>query len=358
MTILSVVGTRPEIIKMAPLLPRLDELGHHVIVHSGQHYSPEMAYRFFAELELRPPDYDLGIGSRLPAAQVGAIATNVEAIITESRPDLVIVQGDTNTTLGGALAAAKQRSVGLRLAHVEAGARSHNDRQPEELNRMLVDRMSDLLLTATHVDAENLFNEGTPRERVVVTGNTVVESCTRMAALVNGEAPDGLSASNYAVATIHRQETVDDPVVLRNVWNALSKVAALLPVVLPLHPRTAKRLEAAGLPTSVPGIDLRDPMGYREMITFLKSARLCLTDSGGLQEEAAVLGVPALVLREFTEHQRYVDCGVHRLLGYSSELIVSEARALMDQPTWTARRAIRPDLDHDVTERIIAALTR
>lgn len=357
MTVLTVLGTRPEIIKLSPLLPRLDELGHHVIVHSGQHYSVEMDQVFFDELGLRAPDVSLGVGSVSPAAQVGQIAEGVEKAILETNPDWVIVHGDTNTTLGGALAAAKHRQYGVRLAHVEAGARSFNDLQPEELNRVLVDHMSDVLLAPTNYDARNLEKEGISSLRVVVTGNTVVESCQRIAALIDGP-PPGLESDSYLVATMHRQEAVDKPDVLRELWNALSGLSEDIPIVLPLHPRTRSRLLAAEIneSESPEGLMVMEPVGYRQMVQLLKHCRFCLTDSGGLQEEAAVLGVPALVLREETEHTRYVDCGLHRLTGLNGSSIRGAAQILMDDDELEARRLVSVPLDEGVTDRILAAL--
>ncbi len=356
MTIITVLGTRPEIIKMSPLLPRFDGLGRHIVVHSGQHYSAEMDAIFFRELELRAPDHFLRVGSVDPARQVGLIAAGVEKIILESPPDWVVVHGDTNTTLGGALAAAKHRRSGVRLAHVEAGARSFDDLQAEELNRVLVDRMADLLFAPTEGDAANLAAEGIRPERVIVTGNTVVESCRRMATLVDGELPAGLTAYGYAVATFHRQESVDIPAVLSDIWAAISEIAKRLRVVIPLHPRTRKMIKLAGLDPSPPGMDVREPVGYREMTALLKHARFCLTDSGGLQEEAAILGVPALILRDRTEHRRYVESGLHRLAGIGRQAIVDEAKLLLVDAEWQSRRAIPQRLDHGVADRIIDAI--
>ena len=356
MKYLTVLGTRPEIIKLSPLMPRLDEFGRHTIVHSGQHYSAEMDAVFFRELELRAPDRFLRVGSLPPVEQVASIAAGVEAVIRDVEPDWVIVHGDTNTTLGGALAAAKYRAAGVRLAHVEAGARSFNDLQPEELNRVLVDRMSHLLFAPTREDAANLAAEGVPAERVIVTGNTVVDACTRMAALVDGDEPAGVRTHGYAVATLHRPETVDVPDVLPRLWHALGDVAALLPVVVLLHPRTRKMLDRFGVDPHAGGLDVREPVGYRDMIALLKEARFCITDSGGLQEEAAILAVPALVPRDATEHRRYVASGLHRLTSPNGEGLAAEAKLLMDDAVWGERRRMSVALDHDVTETIVRAL--
>jgi UDP-N-acetylglucosamine 2-epimerase len=313
---------------------------------------------FFQELGLRKPDYTLSIGSRPPAAQVAGIAEGVENIILATYPDWVIVHGDTNTTLGGALAAVKQKHTGLRLAHVEAGARSFNLDQPEELNRILVDRMSDLLFAPTEIDARNLRNEGLSEESILITGNTVADSCRRMAGLINGEVPNGLTRDGYVLATIHRQETVDNPDTLREVWKAMSSIALTVPVVLPIHPRARKMVDRENLRTDVPGLKIINPVGYREMIILLKNARFCMTDSGGVQEEAALLSVPALLLRDQTEHRRYVESGQHVLSGTSCQSIFKEAQRLFDPHELERRRRLGATPDIGVSKKILNALIK
>ena len=216
--------------------------------------------------------------------------------------------------------------------------------------------MSHLLFAPTREDAANLAAEGVPAERVIVTGNTVVDACTRMAALVDGDEPAGLRTHGYAVATLHRPETVDVPDVLPRLWRALGDVAALLPVVVLLHPRTRKMLDRFGVDPHAGGLDVREPVGYRDMIALLKEARFCITDSGGLQEEAAILAVPALVPRDATEHRRYVASGLHRLTSPNGEGLAAEAKLLMDDAVWGERRRMSVALDHDVTETIVRAL--
>ncbi len=355
MKFLTVLGTRPEIIKMSPLIPLLDQ-AEHFIVHSGQHYSFEMDAVFFKDLELRQPDYSLGVGSIAPASQVGKIAEGVEKIILKHSPDWVIVHGDTNTTLGGALASAKHRYTGTKLAHVEAGARSFNLLQPEELNRLLVDRMSDLLFAPTETDKQHLLNEGIPSDRILVTGNTVVESCIRMSRLVDGQHFDTFEDFNYAVCTIHRQETVDDRGTLESVWDALIETAKKIPVVFPIHPRAKKMFSHYRLLLDVPGMHVIAPVNYRKMITLLKNARFCMTDSGGIQEEAAILGIPTIILREQTEHRRYVDCGLHCLTGVNKNDILKNTDILLDDDEWASLRRIQVKKDTNVSKKIIDAL--
>jgi UDP-N-acetylglucosamine 2-epimerase len=340
---------------MSPLIPLLDETDH-IIIHSGQHYSVEMDAVFFEDLELRQPDYSLGVGSIPPASQVGRIAEGVEKIILQESPDWVIVHGDTNTTLGGALASSKHRYSGTKLAHVEAGARSFNIQQPEELNRLLVDRMSDLLFAPTETDRQHLLNENISAELIIVTGNTVVESCIRMSQLVDGQHYEKFSDHSYAVCTIHRQETVDNPENLKSVWQTMSEVAKKIPVVFPIHPRAKKMVSKYDLPLDVPGMNIITPVNYRKMITLLKNARFCMTDSGGIQEEAAILGIPTIILRNQTEHGRYVECGLHCLTGVNKENILLETEKLLNDDEWASLRSIQVKKDANVSKKIIDAI--
>ena len=346
---------------MSCLIPALDEAFDHVLVHSRQHFSPEMSEDFFTELELPRPDHVLDVSEPTPARQLAAIIASVDDLIRTLHPRLLIVQGDTNTTLAGSLAASLHKKSGLRLVHVEAGARSHLPFQPEELNRRAVDQLSDLLLAAYPAERENLLREGIPGDRIAVVGSTVVAACLRMRGLIDGEstsvpALSGLDGQ-YVVATIHRQETVDAPESLRSVWAALENLAREIPVLLPLHPRTGKRLEEFGLDMKGTKLLLTGPLGYRQMISVLRGARFCLTDSGGLQEECGILGVPALVLRESTEHRRYVESGMHQLVGTDEQTISRAARNLLtDQNFYEQRRRARVGHDADTTTRIVTEI--
>ena len=335
MRVMSVVGTRPEIIKMAPLLELFDRECEHMLVHSGQHYSPEMDRIFFEDLELRSPDVNLQIGSIPPARQVSAVIVGVENCIDEYGPELVVVHGDTNTTLGGALAAVKYRGGRIPLAHIEAGARSGIRSQVEEVNRKLVDQMADLLFAANPEDRENLLYEGLEDEHIFVTGNTVLESSRRMADLIPAgyiEEKFGLAGGSYAVATFHRQETVDVYETLSKLAEAMQGISESYPLLIPLHPRTKKRLAEYNIELNGRHLRIMEPVGYRDMIALLRDARVCLTDSGGLQEEAAVLNTPAMVLREKTEHIKYVRSGFHRLCTPTNGHIVPSFIDIWENP--------------------------
>jgi UDP-N-acetylglucosamine 2-epimerase len=354
--LLTFIGTRPEIIKMSPLIPRFDACFGHTLVHSGQHYSPNMDAIFFGELGLRRPDALLECGGLPPAEQVGLMMQRLEKLVLESRPDAVVVQGDTNTALAGALTAAKHKEAGLKLIHIEAGCRSGNPAQTEEINRLLIDRVSDLMFVPTAADARNHAREGIDPSAYAVTGNTVVDSCRRTAALVDDAAilgRLGLAAGAYCLATLHRQETVDRSERLAEVVGALDAIADRLPMVLPLHPRTAGKMAAFGLAFRSPGIRVIEPAGYLDLIGLLKNARFCLTDSGGMQEEAAVLRVPTLVLREETEYMHYVRAGALKLAGTSRAGILDAAGPLLDEEDECRRvRALALDLPEDCSGEI------
>ncbi|MEO7426916.1 MAG: UDP-N-acetylglucosamine 2-epimerase (non-hydrolyzing) [Fibrobacteria bacterium] len=331
-TVMTVIGTRPEIIKMSPLIPLLDAEFRHILVHSGQHYSPNMDRIFFEELKLRQPDAVLDCGGLPPAEQVGSIMTRLEKLVVVHRPDAVLVHGDTNTTLAAALTGAKYKEAGVKVIHVEAGCRSHNPTMTEEINRLVVDRISDLMFVPTAGDAANLDREGIAAGAYLVTGNTVVDSCRRTAGLVDEKAilkRYGIEAYGYCLMTMHRQETVDHAERLGGVLNAVESIADRLPLVLPLHPRTAKKMREFGLAFRSPGIRIIEPVGYTEMIGLMKNARFCITDSGGMQEEVAVLRIPTLVIRNETEYMHYVQAGVLRLTGTDSARMLAAAGPLI-----------------------------
>jgi UDP-N-acetylglucosamine 2-epimerase len=331
--LISLIGTRPEIVKMSPLLPKFDERFDHMLVHSGQHYSASMDAIFFEQLQLRTPDVTLDVGSRPPVEQTGTIMIRFEEVLMQEKPDMVVVQGDTNTALAGALASAKHRQDGVRLAHVEAGMRSFLPMQPEELNRKLIDQMSDVLFVPEERDRQNALREGIGDERIVVAGNTVIESCRRARSLPGGAdilAQLDVRPGEYVLATFHRQETVDVTESLASVCRSLVELSRQVAVVVPLHPRAWKMILANNVRFTGPDLSIIEPVGYTEMIALLDNCRFLVTDSGGLQEEAAVLGVSAIVLRERTEHTAYVDSGLHTLVGTDSRQFRVAADALID----------------------------
>jgi len=350
------VGTRPEIIKMAPIVRAFTRRGMpFTLVHSGQHYDYEMSAKFFEDLELPSPDINLKMRASTPSAQTAEVMAGVEGIIGETRPRLLLVQGDTNTTLGGGLAAVKS---GVPVAHVEAGLRSNDFRMQEEFNRRVVDHISSYLFAPTNLSkralrAENVWG------RVFVTGNTVIDACLQHAPMAarRSRIIKALRFSEYALATVHRAENVDDREVLRNI--AESVMEAPVPVVIPIHPRTRKRLEEDGLWGSLStngNVQVLPPMGYLDFLALMMSCALIVTDSGGVVEEATAPSVRkrVLVLRPSTERPEAVRAGFAEVVGTDKRTIIARiGRALKERG---ALPRTSPYGSGDAADRIAKAL--
>jgi UDP-N-acetylglucosamine 2-epimerase (non-hydrolysing) len=318
MRVLVVAGARPNFMKVAPILEALRERGDQgVLVHTGQHYDARMSDAFFQDLQLPDPDYHLGVGSGTHAVQTARIMEAFEPVLLESRPDWVVVVGDVNSTLACALVATKLKSeAGCRVAHVEAGLRSGDWRMPEEVNRVVTDRVSDLLLTPSRDAHPNLRAEGIADDRVEFVGNTMIDTLLRQLPRARERgfaAAQGLERGNYVVSTLHRPSNVDDPTAFRGVLEALATVSRDMPVVLPLHPRARKQAHAFGLGPLLDQLRVLEPVGYLEMLSLTEGAAGVLTDSGGLQEETTALGIPCVTLREQTERPVTVTEGTNRL---------------------------------------------
>jgi UDP-N-acetylglucosamine 2-epimerase (non-hydrolysing) len=326
-----VVGTRPEIIKMAPLVRACAERGvPFLLLHTGQHYSYEMDGVFFEELELPVPHANLSVGSGTQAYQIGAIVSGIAPIYERERPDWVLVEGDTNSVLAAALAGQK---LGLRVGHVEAGLRSYDRAMPEEINRILTDHLSDHLYAPTPHARETLLGEGVAASRIRLTGNTVVDELQRQrprAEATGVAARFGVAPRRYAVATVHRAENTDHEARLRGIVRGLSEVASAtgLEVLCAVHPRTTQRLQAMGLDWGR-GVRALPPLPYLDFLGLHAQAALTLTDSGGLQEEACCLGVPCVTLRDNTERPESVEVGANELVGADTERIVAGARRML-----------------------------
>ena len=327
MKVLSVVGARPQLIKAAVLSRALRGSHHEVLLHTGQHYDDSLSGQFLRELGLPAMDYELGVGSGTHAQQTARMLVGIEDAIARERPDAVIVLGDTNSTLAGALAAAK---VGVKIAHVEAGLRSFNRSMPEEVNRVLVDHLSEWLFCPSESSARNLATEGIARG-VHVVGDLMAEAIEEASLVSVSTVLDrlGVEPGHYLLATIHRAENTDDPGRLQALLTALASTEES--VILPLHPRTKKAIDATGQ-AQMPGIRFIDPLGYADMIALERNARMILTDSGGVQKEAYWLGVPCVTLREETEWTETVDAGWNVLAGADVDRILEAVRAF-DPPS-------------------------
>ena len=363
MRVLVVAAARPNFMKVAPVLAALARDGAEaVLVHTGQHYDARMSDAFFRDLGLPDPDHHLGVGSGTHAQQTARVMEAFEPVLLAVRPDWVVVVGDVNATLACALVTAKLRpSVGCRVAHVEAGLRSGDWRMPEEVNRVLTDRLSDLLLTPSRDALPNLLREGIPGERVAFAGNVMID--TLFAHLPRARELDvagrlGLARGGYVAATLHRPSNVDDPAALRTLLDALAAVAEEQPVVFPVHPRTRKQAEAFGLAGRLARLCVLEPLGYAEMLSLTDGAAAVLTDSGGLQEETTALGVPCVTLREQTERPVTVTEGTNRLAPWplTVEGVVAAYHDALAVPRRTAG-ARRPEgWDGRAAERIVAHL--
>jgi UDP-N-acetylglucosamine 2-epimerase (non-hydrolysing) len=326
MLVVHVVGARPNFVKIAPLHAALARRGvPQRIVHTGQHFEERMSAIFFGELAIPRPDAELGVGSGSHGEQTGRMMVALERALAESEPlpSLVVVPGDVNSTVAAALVAAKLR---LPVAHAEAGLRSFDRRMPEEVNRVVTDHLADLLLTPSADADENLRREGIDGARVALVGNlmvdTLLEQLPRARALRLPEQL-GLEPGRYAVVTLHRPSNVDDVDALRSMLGALARVARELPVVFPVHPRTRARLREPGLAAAAAPLRLLEPQGYVEFLSLTSSARLVLTDSGGLQEEATALGIRCLTLRENTERPITIVQGTNEVVGTDPDRIVA-----------------------------------
>ena len=310
MIVTSVVGARPQFVKLAPVAQALSAVGvDHRIVHTGQHYDERMSDAFFDELQIPTPDHNLAVGSGGHGAQTGEMMIRLEPVLAEQRPDWVLVYGDTNSTLAAAVVAAK---LHLPLAHLEAGLRSFNRRMPEEVNRVLTDHASDLLLAPTRLARENLEREGLA-DRTLVVGDVMTDVCLRVARGVGPAAlPDDVDPDDgYIVATIHRAENTDDRSRLDTIVTGLRSQP--IPVVLTAHPRLVARCEAAGIPLTGGSLRTVAPYGYPDMVAAVRGAAAVVTDSGGLQKEAYLLGTPCTTLRTETEWPETVAEGWNRL---------------------------------------------
>ncbi len=352
--VLSVVGARPNFIKLAPVAWALGKRQvRHIIVHTGQHYDADMSDAFFRDLEIPEPNFNLAVGSGSHAQQTAGVMKRLEPLCCELRPDVVLVYGDVNSTAAAALVAAK---LGLAVGHVEAGLRSRDRTMPEEINRIVADRLSDVLFAPSRDGCDNLVGEGIPSQRIQFVGNIMIDSLLRALPAARQLAASnryGVRRGEYTVVTLHRPSNVDEPRVLQELLRALSDIAADRPVLFPVHPRTSRRMAAVGFQAGAK-VRVFEPVAYLEMLSLVMSAGLVVTDSGGLQEETTFLGIPCLTVRPNTERPITCTQGTNRLVPPNRDAIVSAARAALSQTTSVAPTIER--WDGNSGERIAAVL--
>jgi len=348
------VGTRPEIIKMAPIIRALEKKQeNYFILHSGQHYSYNLDRVFFEQLNLPKAKYNLGVGSGSPAEETAKILIGVEKVLQEEKPDVALVEGDTNSVLATALAAVK---LHIKVGHVEAGLRSYDRQMPEEINRTLTDHCSDYLFTPTRKAKAILIGEGIPEEKIFVTGNTIVDAVHHHLDIAKGGNTLNtwhLVPRQYFLVTLHRQENVDDRARFASILEGLNRVATEfgLPMVYPIHPRSRKMMTKYGLEPQ--NLKLIDPIDFLSFLQLETNARLILTDSGGVQEEACILGTPCATLRHNTERPETLEVGSNILAGASPEKILECSRIMLGRENNWAN----PFGDGKAGERIVRIIT-
>lgn len=364
MKVLVVAGARPNFMKVAPILAELRARGHATtLVHTGQHYDPAMSRAFFDDLDMPAPDFHLEVGSGSHAEQTARVMERFDPVLVEVDPDWVVVVGDVNSTMAASIVTAKRRSSsGVRLAHVEAGLRSGDWAMPEEVNRVVTDRISDLLLIHSPEAAEHLAREGVAAERIRFVGNVMMDALFA----VRDRNPDdspwqelNLERQSYGLVTLHRPSNVDDPAVFAVLLNALHQLAMDLPLVWPIHPRSRNAISRDG--HKIPeGLQMIEPVGYRAMTAWLGGASVVITDSGGLQEESTALGVPCVTLRESTERPITLAEGTNRMVPWpptSAAIRATTNAAIAAGRTGGSRATGKPQgWDGNTATRIVDAL--
>ncbi|KZX13582.1 non-hydrolyzing UDP-N-acetylglucosamine 2-epimerase [Methanobrevibacter oralis] len=368
MKIATVLGTRPEIIKMAPIIDEIEKRGiNQILIHTGQHYDKEMSDNFFKDLEIPFPDYNIHVGSGTHGKQTGLMMEGIEEVLLKEKPDIVLVQGDTNAVLAGALVASKLHIV---VGHVEAGLRSFDMTMPEEINRRAADICSSMYFIPTEKSAINLLAEGFSHKNLFITGNTVVDACFRHLEIakkrgIQEESLKNLNIddmSNILTLTMHRAENVDDKSRVTNIIEALNELTNTN-IIFPIHPRTKKTLENFDLfdeLNSLEHVHIVKPLGYLDFLVLTSKSSLILTDSGGLQEEAITLNVPSLTLRYNTERPETVTAGGNILVGSNKDLILKNANKILDDEDFSnkMKNALNPYGDGQSAVKCVDAIEK
>lgn len=362
MKILHVAGARPNFMKIAPIMTEMaasSDIFEQALVHTGQHYDDEMSRVFFDELGIPRPDVHLGVGSGSHAEQTARVMLAFEPVLLHHKPELVLVVGDVNSTLACTLVATK---LGFPVAHVEAGLRSFDQTMPEEINRILTDRVASLLFTTERSGNENLLREGVAEEKIHFVGNVMIDTLLRhkkRALEMDVLGGFGLRSQRFALLTLHRPSNVDEPAVLAGLVDALAEIQQQLPIVFPAHPRTMKQLQEFGFEDKLAAMSdliVTEPLGYLTFLSLMANARMVLTDSGGIQEETTILGVPCLTLRENTERPVTVTAGTNTVVGSDPQRIIDECSLIMNEG---GKKGNIPDYwDGQAARRIVDILSK
>ncbi len=354
--VITILGTRPEIIKLSPVIPLLKEEFEHLIVHTGQHYSANLDHVFFEELQLPKPDYNLHIGSGAQGYQTGKMMIELEKIFAKEKPDAVVVQGDTNTAPAVALTAVKMH---IPIMHIESGSRSFKREMPEEINRVIADQLADVLFANDEICKKNLRQEGIDEEKIKIVGNTAVDALERNKKLADDGILQRLAVSKkeYILTTVHRAENTQEKN-LREIIEALNEIAEKKKIIFPMHPRTKNAVEKYGIEVSK-RIVVLEPVGFLEFIALMDNALFVVTDSGGIQRECAGLNVPCLVVRNETEAKDVFEAGKTILIGNKKEGIVSKVAELIESPEKIIEIENKPYVTKEnISENIVKEIAR
>jgi UDP-N-acetylglucosamine 2-epimerase (non-hydrolysing) len=363
--VINVVGARPNFMKMAPIIEAMQKYPDRfqpLLVHTGQHYDERMSQSFFVDLGMPRPDLNLEVGSGSHAEQTARVMVEFEKVCLTHKPDLVVVVGDVNSTMACTIAAKK---LGVKVAHVEAGLRSRDMSMPEEINRLCTDVLCDYLFTTDHFANENLAAEGVCAERIFFVGNVMIDTLLKhrqLARTLELSEQWGLKPGGFATLTLHRPSNVDDPAVFRGILDALKAISDEIPIIFPIHPRTRKMAEQFGLgdyfstAAKPRGLWTTDPLGYLELLHLNANARMVITDSGGVQEETTVLGVPCITLRNNTERPITCEVGTNVVVGNSGAKILHHATAVLKGEA--APGKVPEKWDGKAAERIVQVLAR
>ncbi|MCI0590077.1 MAG: UDP-N-acetylglucosamine 2-epimerase (non-hydrolyzing) [Gammaproteobacteria bacterium] len=361
--VINIVGARPNFIKMAPIIEamnRYPEEIEHLLVHTGQHYDERMSKSFFVDLGMPKPDIDLEVGSGSHAEQTARIMVEFEKVCLREGPDLVLVVGDVNSTMACAITAKK---LSIKVAHVEAGLRSRDMSMPEEINRLCTDVLCDYLFTTDHFANENLLAEGVTPDKIFFVGNVMIDTLLKHKELARGIGlveSWGLEPGGFATLTLHRPSNVDDPLILRGILDALNEIAKDIPIIFPIHPRTRKMVEQFGFygyftaADKPKGLWVTDPLGYLEFLHLNMNAMMVITDSGGLQEETTVLGVPCITLRNNTERPITCECGTNFIVGSNRDNILHHTSKILNREI--LHGSVPEKWDGKAAERIVDIL--